>query len=1476
MTRPEDFEVTRIVNKHSTEPDTIPSLSTDLGEDELLEGIYNGELAINRFSSPENPSNSVGIFLRVGEASTEQPGDQLVRIGPVYITNDSVTVNSPTVNGIEDLLLEGQLWLRSTDNAFFVHDGTAWSRVTPKQATAEEAGVIRIATTQEAIAGTSSQVAITPALLEQWKNNRKIISELDPAFSFYVDPLQGDDSLENLGTDQYKPFRTIERALLEVARASYLPDLGLSPKDEFAKAAIFLAVGDYTVDNRPGAGSVNDIVDLSLTSLGENTPIQALTVGTIDTFVSITNTLTITGALEEELYVGQQLFTSNGGTALIKAIESTTVTSNDPNAPVEVLQSYILSSIKGSWLPGQVLSVSQLRVYNPLTGGVIVPRGCSIVGADLRKVKIRPRYVGDLAQWALDDECFDTGRTSIFKVTGATRLSALTFTDSLSILSSHHLCTCVEFAATAEMSSPENGYYAKVFKGLGNTIIPPMIVENLSLVDGETEIVAPTVSNTAVGIDGLNAVDRVDSASPYIFDCSLLSRFGLCGMLVDGAKVTGFKSMVTAQFTNVSLQADPQAFISNSSVPGGRSYKPEWRHFSFQAINGGYIQIVSCFVIGSAQHYVAIDGGELSITNSCSNFGDLSLVSKGFSSETLPQDKPTQDSKILEIIRPLPLPTTAINIPFLSFVYTADSPANRLYVDGDSPQDRIAPYSFQGGETLFLSDGGTTEYTATLVQSAPFFQTETDSQGNQRFYFLVEPQSNGIFNKSELDNFPVYIKRIIDKRTQDQRIYWLKLSGWSAQSQRRPVENFILKFNPQAMPNKTLESILFVGLVKDRDLDDLKLSTGQYLLALLRADGQHDQLEDIYPKINVDVPDANPQNSPTLKALELLLSDLGLSSQQSDILKADSTPYTFPAGFEIVPEFIRPSIIRCSGHTWEWQGYLNYSSALPKFQDKVFTFAESFERIKVERNGGRVYCTGMDDNGNFIVGNRVIDLKTGDERTISGENSDSKVYRRLTVQERLLMFPNSTLDLRSTKISLNVNTTFDPPINEGFNTYASQTRAGFVRLATDDDAAAGSNKVKALTPGHLPIYVSSQLSSLIKNIVSVRLSPFADTSIPTRSGSSDSIYIHPYGGDNVALWNNTAQQWYLASLNSNVKRFILSNIGASEVDRTYNVYAFDRNLGIPNTTPDIGLELVRWTGSESYDSQGNLIPQVPPLDTIHQGVIFKFNDLSRRYLGLVRTVSDNGIKTQIELGGLRYTLPYDDLSYAFESVNSPADLTSNMQPNNPPISTGNDSNGNPVFLTLPDGTFYSDSVRWVKSTNSTWTWRKTRVGTGPISSSGWVNNGQIVREVNFIKPATCYVSNLYNTYDVTLTYFFGTWWDRPNGFNLLRPPIYDTNAQCRFLLAQPQLVTAFLDIYNNSLNNSSINYVITGVNSINQAASDSFFGEVQTGNTTANSNWSRSLSKGYNFIQYLYQQLGSGKNYVNEHPTHGMIVITKV
>ena len=52
-----------------------------------------------------------------------------------------------------------------------------------------------------------------------------------------------------------------------------------------------------------------------------------------------------------------------------------------------------------------------LHKFNSINGGVIIPRGTSLVGLDLRKTKIRPKYVPNPT-----DE--NVGKSALFRVTG--------------------------------------------------------------------------------------------------------------------------------------------------------------------------------------------------------------------------------------------------------------------------------------------------------------------------------------------------------------------------------------------------------------------------------------------------------------------------------------------------------------------------------------------------------------------------------------------------------------------------------------------------------------------------------------------------------------------------------------------------------------------------------------------------------------------------------------------------------------------------------------------------------------------------------------------------------------------------------------------------------------------------------------------------------------------------------------------------
>ena len=157
----------------------------------------------------------------------------------------------------------------------------------------------------------------------------------------YVDPnsLDATDSIENRGNSLTRPFKTIQRALIESARFSYQRGLN---NDRFAKTTILLYPGEHVVDNRPGF-----IPD------------------------------------------GLNNFRLRNGS-----------TSNDLPA-FDLTSNFDLNTAD-----------NELFKLNSVHGGVILPRGTSIVGLDLRKTMIRPKYVPDPQNDNIE-------RSAIFRVTGA-------------------------------------------------------------------------------------------------------------------------------------------------------------------------------------------------------------------------------------------------------------------------------------------------------------------------------------------------------------------------------------------------------------------------------------------------------------------------------------------------------------------------------------------------------------------------------------------------------------------------------------------------------------------------------------------------------------------------------------------------------------------------------------------------------------------------------------------------------------------------------------------------------------------------------------------------------------------------------------------------------------------------------------------------------------------------------------------------
>ena len=72
----------------------------------------------------------------------------------------------------------------------------------------------------------------------------------------YVSPsdIDATDSITNEGNSLTKPFKTIQRALLESARFSYVKG---NDNDLIERTTILLMPGQHVIDNRPGYGILN-------------------------------------------------------------------------------------------------------------------------------------------------------------------------------------------------------------------------------------------------------------------------------------------------------------------------------------------------------------------------------------------------------------------------------------------------------------------------------------------------------------------------------------------------------------------------------------------------------------------------------------------------------------------------------------------------------------------------------------------------------------------------------------------------------------------------------------------------------------------------------------------------------------------------------------------------------------------------------------------------------------------------------------------------------------------------------------------------------------------------------------------------------------------------------------------------------------------------------------------------------------------
>ena len=605
----------------------------------------------------------------------------------------------------------------------------------------------------------------------------------------YVSPadLDATDSIDNTGNSLARPFKTIQRAILESARFSYVKG---NSNDLIEKTTILLMPGEHIVDNRPGFYIKNTSGQArTISRSGANTAAQTTLNLDLNTNFDLTQEDNI---LYKFNSVNGGVIVPRGTSIVGLDLRKTKVRPKYvPNPTDTTVESSTIFRITGTcyfWQFSLFDGLESGTVYTdpndfsvnnkskPLfshhkltcfeyADGVnkVVDGGTTydLTDLDMYYAKLSNAYNSgsgspnrDIdSKYPAEPDGFAKQRPE-WEIVGAFASDPITITaieaGSGGVPNNQvTVTTAVDHELTAGTPIKISGVSPEDYNV--STKVQNVDPDNPRIFTYQLPTFRKNLPTpgTASGAEVTIETDTVSGASPYIFNISLRSVYGMNGMLADGSKASGFRSMVVAQFTGVSLQKDDRAFvkynkssraydsISLSKVAGadlanGSSstnpdqiyhldseavYRQGWEQSHIRIINDAILQIVSVFAIGYNKHFVCESGGDASITNSNSNFGQLSLVADGFKKEAFAKDN---KAFITHIIPPRSSNEPDENIDWLSIdvgITTAAGISTHLYLRGFESEDDVPPVLTQGyrvgakvNDKLFVNVGsGTSE-----------------------------------------------------------------------------------------------------------------------------------------------------------------------------------------------------------------------------------------------------------------------------------------------------------------------------------------------------------------------------------------------------------------------------------------------------------------------------------------------------------------------------------------------------------------------------------------------------------------------------------------------------------------------------------------------------------------------------------------------------------------------------------------------
>jgi hypothetical protein len=611
----------------------------------------------------------------------------------------------------------------------------------------------------------------------------------------YVDPssLDSTDSIQNQGNSLARPFKTIQRALIESARFSYQRG---RDNDRFGKTTILLYPGEHIVDNRPGWIPLdnnfyqlrNGVTSLDLSPFDTTTNFDLefdnnalYKLNSIYGGVIVPRGTSIVGLDLRKTkirpkYVPNPKNDSIERSAVFRVTGACylwqfSIFDADPNSVC--YQDYTNNTFVPNFSHHKLTCFEYADGVNPVNiDDDFISYSSDLTDLDMYYAKVGAVY-GTTSGRPIPPETVDNPldiekKIDEYQIVGprGTEVQISSIVAGNGELSSNIITVTLEEELPGLDVDSAIQIQGISVSGYNGQFVVSEVIDNLTIqYKTATSPINPSPSNAEISEATLTLViDTVTSASPYIFNISLRSVYGMCGMHADGNKADGFKSMVVAQFTGISLQKDNNAFIKYNPTTGSYDdltttvnlysdsssiYKPEYESYHVKASNNAFIQIVSVFAIGYANQFLSESGGDLSITNSNSNFGAKSLISDGFRENSFKQD---DCGYITHVIPPREIETEQSNIEFLSI----DVPntigigiTSRLYLYEkndleNEPENVIDGYRIGSRvndqlELQITSSGITTTYNSTIVMPG----TNT----TYKKVFVVSKKSNNLNNE---------------------------------------------------------------------------------------------------------------------------------------------------------------------------------------------------------------------------------------------------------------------------------------------------------------------------------------------------------------------------------------------------------------------------------------------------------------------------------------------------------------------------------------------------------------------------------------------------------------------------------------------------------------------------------------------------------------------------------------------------------